>query len=364
MPRVKVMRDPRRMLIALAALGVAAVGFGVGCGPAPLAPVGGECGPDMGACGDAGGEPMPWINHRENNTTEPPEGENNPPNNPPQDNNTQGPNNTTPPEEVIDDGCTIGAVECVSVTHEKKCVDNGSGGALWSNMSYCKSGACSSVTDSCCPEEGACQNDGRTRCSNGQVVTCEMTDGCLQWSPPQACPEAGQVCGGNGQCVDTCESNCDGPGDDECDESGAAKICQQVEPECFQYSTESCGSGSSCQGGECVADCQSSCSNAGWKRCQSGTEQTCQDTNGCLQWTDTGSCPTGDGCQSSTLGGTVPSGTCLQNAPSNSYPGCGGTLGCLWARCENGSWNYQCSPARSPGACQGYNENAQAACGN
>ena len=304
-----------------------------------------------------------------------------------------GPNNGVP-----NDDCTLESVECTTDEQFRTCISNGAGGTQWSQPSYCPYAICVEELGKCC--DVPCPSPGAKQCGNGGVQTCEMVEGCLVWSEPEACPEGG-FCTGAGTCQSQCQSQCS-PGEQRCVMEGgsAYQKCEDVGGECYQFAatTFNCGTGSTCSGGSCTQNCNNVCSMVGDKRCQGSTEQECVTTSsGCLDWVNTGnptacgpsctdrcttenatrcdannndqtcrrqatgcldwqndgtSCAPLDPCYSSSLGGIyVDHGTCVQNAQDNTYHTCGnGDFGCLWAFCNNGSWDYQC-PQGNQGPC-------------
>jgi len=338
-----------------------------GCGLEPIDATGEDMCPD-GGCSDmgmeAGNSTTPFFNNTVNSTTAP----NTAPNTGTPINN-QAANQSTPPNSgVANDGCMVGALECVDDQRFRRCVDNGQGGTLWSNPSFCDYASCSMSTQRCC--DVPCEQAGAKRCISGQVQECVENDGCLEWAEPEACLE-GQICGGDGVCMDECTSSCQ-QGDKRCLMEGGPEIqsCVEVAPGCFQYSanTTQCGAGNTCENGACVQDtsCSDDCSNEGATSCSGTTERTCQrGADGCLDLVNTGTCgamPMGE-CFSNSLGGVnVPHGTCVQNATSNTFHTCpDGSTGCLWAFCNDGNWEYQCNRGNL-GSCAGNTSNAHNTC--
>lgn len=316
-----------------------------------------------------------------------------------------GGNNTTTPDlgtpntgtGTPNDNCEVDATECVDEQRFRTCTPNGEGGSVWSQPSYCPFSICVDELGLCCDEP--CPGEGEKQCGNGGVQTCEMQNGCLVWSEPEPCLEGG-FCTGQGVCQAQCQSQC-AQGDQRCVTEGGQTYqkCEDIGGGCFQFaaSTFNCGAGSTCNNGDCVRECNNTCSMLGDKRCQGSVEQECvtqadgcldwvntgnatacgptctdrcttedatrcdannneqtcsRQATGCLDWVNTGTCVVLDPCYSSSLGGIyVDHGTCVQNADTNTYHTCdNGDFGCLWAFCNNGSWEYQC-PQGNQGPC-------------
>lgn len=306
------------------------------------------------------------------------------------------PNNGQP-----SDGCTIDATECSGEEQFRRCIPNNAGGTQWSQPSYCPYAKCVEETGLCC--DVPCPNLGDKKCGSGGVQTCEEQNGCLAWSEPEACLE-GATCTGAGSCAAGCQSTCT-PGEQQCVMEGGAAYqkCEDIGGGCFQFAAQTfnCGGGATCNNGECLSTCSNSCTMLGDKQCVGVTEQECvRGADGCLNWAGTGNpmacgpmctdrctspgttrcdanndeqvcqrqndgcldwdpkgtrCVVRAQCYSSTLMGTyVDHGSCVQNDTNNSYHTCvgDGSSGCLWAYCNDGSWDYQCNRG-SLGMCAG-----------
>ncbi len=308
-----------------------------------------------------------------------------------------GPNNGG---GTINDFCVVDSTECTDGEKFRTCIPNNAGGTQWSQPSFCPFAKCVEETGLCC--DAPCPGLGEKRCGGGGVQTCEEQNGCLVWSEPEQCLE-GATCTGAGVCEAGCQSTCS-PGEQQCvTEGGAAyQRCEDIGGGCYQLGAQTfnCGGGAVCNNGECMTTCSNACSMMGEKQCvgtterecvrgasgclewaptgnpmacgptctdrcssagqtrcdASNNEQTCQLQNdGCLDWQSTGSvCATGADCYSSTRITNVPHGTCVQNAPGNTYYTCpsDGNSGCLWAFCNDGTWEYQC-PQGNMGRCVG-----------
>ena len=295
-----------------------------------------------------------------------------------------------PDEGRPEQACSLDETECVDAERFRTCVANPSGETRWSQPSYCPFASCSASTGRCC---GApCSGLGATQCGGGGVQVCEDQSGCLSWSAPGACPEGG-FCGEAGRCEAQCQSEC-ALGERRCagpQNAGAYQRCEDIGGGCLKFSaaTIECGGGALCSGGECQIACQNLCSTMGDRRCVgeleqecviaqsgcldwlatgspdacgpsctdrcpaanmtrcdgNGDEQRCQNqSDGCLDWSGTGTrCQALQGCYSSTLATTVAHGECVQNRDDNMFKVCSdGSFGCLWARCNDGLWSYQC----------------------
>lgn len=101
---------------------------------------------------------------------------------------------------------------------------------------------------------------------------------------------------GNGGCQSTCQA-----GARQCASDNVFQVCGDYDNNgCMEWSPpQSCPTGQVCQGGQCVAACQSTC-QAGARQCASGnTYQVCGDSNGdgCLEWAQSQTCGAGQVCQ-------------------------------------------------------------------
>lgn len=140
-----------------------------------------------------------------------------------------------------------------------------------------------------------CSISGYKRCTDtGTYQTCGDydSDSCLEWSSSNSCG-SGERCEG-GQCVESCFNLCSYAGSKRCSDSTHYQTCGNYDSDsCLEWSYEnSCGSGERCEGGQCVESCYDLCSS-GDKRC-SGSNQykVCgnYDSDSCLEWSSARSC--------------------------------------------------------------------------
>lgn len=352
------------------------------------------CGPDplvFDECKD--GEACDTNRTTGNNSTTPPNNTTS---------NNFNPNNTSTFDDMgtddlgaQGDGCELDITECVDGQRFRQCVPDGLGGTVWSAPSFCEYAICVDETGLCC--EAPCPSLGAKKCGGGGVQTCVESNGCQVWSEPEACLE-GSSCSGAGECKAGCQSSCTA-NEQKCVVEGGSEYqrCEDVGGGCLQFSasTFNCGNGGSCMGGECISMCTNACSTMGDKRCNGSNEQECvRGSDGCLDWANTGnnaacgpmctdrctqenatrcnnnteqkcvrqatgcldwnntgaSCGNLAGCNSATLGRPVDHGECVQTSSTNMTGANCPDRGCLWAYCNNGAWEYQCSRT-NPGPC-------------
>jgi len=177
-------------------------------------------------------------------------------------------------------------------------------------------------SDSCleCPNiscTNECSYIGQRTCygSNYYLVCGNYdSDSCLEWSSPQYCG-SGYICQ-NGSCISsiTCSDECSYYGQKTCAGTNSYKICGNYDSDpCLEWSSShSCPSGYICQNGECVYQsppCQNECSFVGQteKKCSGNyvQQRTCgnYDSDSCLEWSNWQSienCDSKDGCQGTT----------------------------------------------------------------
>ena len=192
--------------------------------------------------------------------------------------------------------CATSCASACTVMNATKCEGNavvtcgdynGDGCLEWGMAADCGDKFCSSGhCELQCDDE--CTVDGARLCEGNAYKTCADTDmnGCLEWGTPVNCGLE-QICSG-GACLDTCESTCSVAGAKKC-EAGS----QTQYTECDDYNDDGClewGSPLSCEGdllcsfGHCVSDCQDACTEAGAKVCELNAVVECNDYNqdGCL----------------------------------------------------------------------------------
>lgn len=244
-----------------------------------------------------------------------------------------------------DDGGTLGAEVCGNG------LDDNSNG-----LTDCADPACA-AQPAC---SGTCQDlclDGTYLCDSGGVRSCAVAaNGCLAFSPPQACPQ-GAVCSG-GACGTACLDICN-DGDKLCSASSVIE-CQRLPSGCTDWvNPVACATSEVCSAGQCVAkgSCTSQCTQ-GQSRCTAGGQkQSCLVTSsGCAEWSLPVSCQSGQTCvlgnsqctalQACTLGQKRCSPTGLSVQTCNSSGSWQQAESCNQA-CQSGACSdvAQCTPA-------------------
>ncbi len=97
---------------------------------------------------------------------------------------------------------------------------------------------------------------GEVQCEGSGVATCqENEDGCLEWSPPQMCPEATPYCSG-GVCGDDCVNECEA-GEGTCVDANTQRSCGEHDNDlCRDYGPNVvCDAGQVCYSGRCAPVC-------------------------------------------------------------------------------------------------------------
>ena len=161
------------------------------------------------------------------------------------------------------------------------------------------------------------------------------------------CSSASDCCSGtcnNGKCVDasTCTSDCATAGAKQCSGNGV-QTCISTSG-CLKWSaTVACASGQACSNGICSTICANECSLIGVKQCNSPTDfKTCgnYDSDSCLEWSSATSCFSGQSC--SGVGVCGSSSTCVPKTCTlldyecgSVTDGCGNTLNC--GGCSSGN---------------------------
>ena len=112
---------------------------------------------------------------------------------------------------------------------------------------------------------------------------------------------ADKICEGEGQCVCTLDNACETEGKVTCLDSSHYTICEQKPSGCLKESvSKRVSTGMICYGeGELICDVKESCEVEGQKECSYYTDRyrLCEaDSNGCLKWVNSVSCPSGQVC--------------------------------------------------------------------
>lgn len=155
------------------------------------------------------------------------------------------------------------------------------------------------ITDRCeevCPE-AACTVPEALRCAPTAAQRVERCadsdgDGCLDWVPVTECP--GQEVCSQGACADGCVDECDADGA-RCEEGGVVTCADHDGDGCLEWGARSdCPGG--CVLGACQDMCRDECGEAGLRRCDGLGVEVCEDHDGCLQWSAPIACPGGTTC--------------------------------------------------------------------
>jgi len=204
-----------------------------------------------------------------------------------------------------------GQKTCSGTSGYKTCGNHDSDSCLeWSSTTSCgygktcQGGQCKTTAPSCTSQ---CSYYGQKTCSGTTgYKTCgnHDSDSCLEWSSTTSCGY-GKTCQG-GQCitpVPSCTSQCSYYGQKTCSGSNNYKTCGNYDSDsCLEWSTSSCGSGQTCQNGQCITpvpSCTSECSYYGQKTCSgSNNYKTCgnYDSDSCLEWSSAQSCNGSTSC--------------------------------------------------------------------
>lgn len=262
-------------------------------------------------------------------------------------------------------GCPAGQEKCNGV-----CVDTtadrahcGSCGNACLAGQYCSASQCLACNNECQSGERRCATG-----SNNQFQVCSDLDGdtCMEWGNAQAC-SGGQICD-QGQCRVSCADECDNAGQRGCtqDLSGWRTCGNFDADECLEWSQPTmCGTGETCDAGECKSTCRDECPNAGDRRCAAPPDNGFEicgnyDSDPCREWGGLTLCPGGQTCQA---GGTC-SSTCQDDCQAGQkicqdagWRQCGnydadpcldwsGVTNCAsWEVCESGACVTACTDA-------------------
>lgn len=137
------------------------------------------------------------------------------------------------------------------------------------------------------------------RCASSTAVEqcAEQSDGCFRWEVGENCAD-GFLCLG-GACAPDCSDECANPGVGECD-GGGVRLCGNFDSDgCLEFSaTESCPSGTSCSLGVCSTDCTDECSTVGERSCSGDRIVECGQADGdaCLDLATVELCALGQRC--------------------------------------------------------------------
>jgi hypothetical protein len=264
--------------------------------------------------------------------------------------------------------CGAGGVEACADVDDDPCLE-------WGAVTPCPGG------ERC--EAGACVADcvdacaaGEVTCAGAGVATCGEFDAdpCLEFGPPEACPE-GQSCSEGAcraECVDECAEGaveCSGDGlgfrrcgdfDEDacrdwssptpcgprevCAEGACAPVCVDAcaadarrclaegyevcgdfdEDPCLEYGGgASCAMGEACVDGACAADCEDDCA-AGATRCADAAgQQSCGNFDGdpCLEWGAVEACGAAESCTAMACAPSPPPGVVVINEVRYDPPG-------------------------------------------
>ncbi len=130
----------------------------------------------------------------------------------------------------------------------------------------------------CPPPECAA---GESRCAGDNVETCLFDpDGCLMWE--QFACGAQTTCQG-GECVQQCEGECIA-GDTRCTDSGQIEVCELGGLCTVWTAPMDCPAGGVCTNDQCVGDCTSVCTVGDTACVAAHAYRTCVDVGGCAVW--------------------------------------------------------------------------------
>ena len=255
-----------------------------------------------------------------------------------------------------------GQQQCAGLVDYETCGDHDGDGCLeWGATAPC-------ATGELCEAEGSCV-------AVGIGGTCEVCDSDADCLPGYGCYGHGDYPGAGAVCLpEGCSDDWDCPAGTFCHEfpTGDTLCWTQDQGWCqgddvwtgntcggLYEQVGTCGSGTSCFAGGCVADCGDQCSYSGQRACAGGTTyQVCGDTDGdgCLEWSPPKACGGGSQCQGPGECTCTPSCT----GKSCGDDGCGGSCGTCGG-CYVCSAAGQC--AAEPPEC-GAQECGHDACGN
>lgn len=209
--------------------------------------------------------------------------------------------------------------------------------------------------DGACVYGMSCAVHDYTQCYSGHVY---YYDGCdRREERADFCDPVSEVCvdtsSTTAECqaaAPTCTDDCSYSGQRQCNSDGERyRTCGYYDSDtCLDWSSySSCGTGYDCTGaGQCTAEtptCTNECTTSGAKKCVNGGYQTCGqfDTDTCLEWSSTSTCPTGQTC----TGAGVCTNTCTDTCATEGYSCgtqtiCGSSVNC--GTCGDG---FTCSSA-------------------
>ena len=205
-----------------------------------------------------------------------------------------------PGEEGCLDECEPGSFVCSVDGRSQECGDFNEDGCFeYGEGLPCDAGsACDQSSGQCAAVscQDACQAQ-TSRCEGELVSSCRRgPEGCLVFGPAKDCP-GGTSCQG-GDCVaqTMCEDECIR---DErlCSPDGSPRVCRDGDGDgCVEFVTEApCAASSPCRAGQCVSAnaCQDQCAR-GQSACDGAQIKTCRDTNGdgCVEFDSPQACPT------------------------------------------------------------------------
>ncbi len=235
-------------------------------------------------------------------------------------------------------GCLQGKCECTGAIPPSCTADSDCGPLCYGYA--CTNGKCGPKLPEPCVSD--CTQAGAETCIFKAMVQCEAdSNGCLKWTRKSDCP-ADQGCNSDGsKCVTP------GPTCTEATDCGCGCGCLSGQCECTGALPDSCTDdaqcGPLCNGFKCVngkcaqepqpppdaGNCEPDCTTAGDSKCLYGAVVQCQaDTNGCLHWTRTENCPSGEGCNSDGTKCVGPVTTCTVDTD------CGCGCGCVSGDCR------------------------------
>lgn len=203
--------------------------------------------------------------------------------------------------------CSLGDAKClpeIDPGYVMACAKDQAGCTYWGYIDcgpsfVCDKGQCVQV----CLSDPGCTAPGVTRCETYySMAVCEevpQQPSCIQYGPPQMCPEH-QVCD-----LDTCrcriEEGCTDVGLVRCVGYDYKSECKKDAYGCLYWDAPvACAFGTVCAGSDCSPVCSSDpdCTSVGISKCSSSnTIQTCVEVEpGCIKWSYPASCPEHQKC--------------------------------------------------------------------
>ena len=163
-------------------------------------------------------------------------------------------------------------------------------------------------------QKGDCQvqcelNDRVCVNNTNQWKLCQdvMDDGCYTWSTAVECQPGEKCVAGycrNESSLESCDDDCSAPDVSECVGTDGYRTCTEDENGCLKWSeTTNCSSGELCTTSSGKAscynttECTSDCDIQGERKCAGKGYKECIKVGNCTVWSDVTDCPEGESCQ-------------------------------------------------------------------